>query len=441
MLSQVSINQTSHSLRQGKSMPSELVNDSLERIEEWESVVQAWAYVDAAGARAAAAQLDTELAAGKSRGLLHGVPIGVKDIVAVKGMPTRAGSSLTSADPVERDAPAIERLRAAGAIILGKTITTEWACFDPPPTRNPWNLGHTPGGSSSGSAVAVAMGMCPVAVGSQTGGSIIRPGSYCGVYSCKPTHGAISLENVIPLSPEIDHLGAFARSIGELTPVILAMIGGEAADSCANSVLQRPPRIGVVEEYFYQEADPEVVEITRDAVEKLKLAGAQVDTVGLPKSFSGVHSAHRQMLAYRASRYHREQFEKHPAQFGPHVSAVINYGLAVTDEAFKAALVVQKDFQQELVGKMADFDALLTPATPASAPATLESTGDLKFNAPWSFSGMPVVSLPIDIDSNGMPLAIQLTGRSGSDVHLLSLAAWCEGVVPFRADPTGFKSR
>lgn len=415
------------------------LDDCLERINRWEGIVRAWEHVDADGARATALEMDRANAQGGVKGPLHGMPIGVKDIVAVRGMPTRAGSSLPTCLPVECDAPAIARLRDAGAIILGKTVTTEWACFDPPPTRNPWNLAHTPGGSSSGSAAAVAMGMCVVAVGSQTGGSVIRPGSYCGVYSCKPTHGAISLENVIPLSPELDHLGAFARSIGDLSAVITAMIHEPTIERRAPNPLTHVPLFGVIEEYFYDEADAEVVQITRQAVEKLTLAGAEVRKVALPSSFYNVHEAHRQMLAYRASRYHRAQFEKHSTQFGPHVTAVIRGGADVSDSDYAAALLLRDQFQKELGSVLADFDAILTPATPTSAPAMLSTTGDLKFNSPWSFSGFPVVSLPIGLDSSGMPLAIQLTGRFEGDVDLLSVAEWCEQALPFAVNPQGFK--
>jgi Asp-tRNA(Asn)/Glu-tRNA(Gln) amidotransferase A subunit family amidase len=423
-------------LRRGGLKPTEMVDYCLNRIGELDDDIRAWVYVDSAGARAAAVQLDDELAQGRSRGPLHGIPIGVKDIVDVRGMPTRAGSRLTSPAPTEHDAPAVERLRAAGAILLGKTVTTEWACFDPPPTRNPWNLAHPPGGSSSGSAAAVAMDMCVAAVGSQTGGSIIRPGSYCGVYSCKPSHGAISLEGVVPLSPDLDHLGAFARTIADLTSVVAAMMGGTPMDSPLHGDSKRRPRIGVVEEYFYDEADSEIVQLTRDAVNKLQQAGAHICSVRLPKSFSQVHSAHREMLAYRAARFHQEQFTLHASKFGPHVSAVLREGAGISAEAYQAALGLRREFQNDLTDTLADVDALLTPATPTSAPASLATTGDLKFNSPWSFSGLPVVSLPVERDRHGMPAAIQLIGRAGGDCHLLALSAWCEGAIPFRARPT-----
>jgi len=434
MSSNVTIKHDAQPTLRGSSTPTALVDYCLNRIEEWDGQIRAWAYVDAQGARAAAAQLDQELARGNSRGPLHGMPIGVKDIVAVEGMPTRAGSPLTSPSPATRDAPAIQRLRAAGAIILGKTITTEWACFDPPPTRNPWNLAHTPGGSSSGSAAAVAMEMCVAAVGSQTGGSIIRPGSYCGVYSCKPTYGEIPLEDVIPLSPPLDHLGAFARTVRELHPVIMSMMGEEAIEPTTDFKSRPAPRLGVVEDFFLVEADAAVAGATRTAIERLSAAGAHIRTVALPKSFSDVHSAHRTIMVYQAARYHQKQFTSHPDQYGPCVSEVLREGARVSDDVYRAALVHKQHFQSELVGTLSDVDALLVPATPAPAPG-IATTGDLKFNSPWTYSGLPVVSLPVELDGTGMPIAIQLIGQSRGDRDLFSVAAWCEELLPFRAVP------
>lgn len=434
MSSNATINYDAQPTLRGNSRPTELVDYCLHRIEDWDGQIRAWAYVDAQGARAAAAQLDQEFAQGHSRGPLHGMPIGVKDIVAVAGMPTRAGSPLTSPSPANRDAPAIQRLRAAGAIILGKTVTTEWACFDPPPTRNPWNLAHTPGGSSSGSAAAVAMEMCVAAVGSQTGGSIIRPGSYCGVYSCKPTYGAISLEDVIPLSPELDHLGAFARTVRELYLVVMSMTGEAAIESSMDFRSRQAPRLGVMESYFLEEADAAVVSATRDAIKRLSAAGAHIRTVSLPKSFSDVHSAHRTIMVYQAARYHQQQFTSHPDQYGPCVSEVLREGARISDDVYQAALVHKKLFQSELTGTLSDVEALLVPATPAPAPG-IATTGDLKFNSPWTYSGLPVVSLPVELDGTGMPIAIQLIGQSRGDRDLFSLAAWCEEFLPFRAVP------
>jgi aspartyl-tRNA(Asn)/glutamyl-tRNA(Gln) amidotransferase subunit A len=222
-----------------------------------------------------------------------------------------------------------------------------------------------------------------------------------------------------------------------LTPVITAMMSGTTTDSRLHAVSKRVPRIGIVEEYFFEEADAEVVQLTRNALKKLQHAGAHISSIRLPQSFAQVHSAHRKMLAYRAARYHQEQFTLHAAEFGPHVSAVLREGVGIAAEEYQAALVLRQEFQNELIDTLSDVDALFTPATPTSAPASLATTGDLKFNSPWSFSGLPVVSLPVERDRHGMPLAIQLIGRAAGDCDLLALAAWCEEAIPFRASPTG----
>jgi aspartyl-tRNA(Asn)/glutamyl-tRNA(Gln) amidotransferase subunit A len=405
----------------------------LSRIDQYEPTVRAWAYLDTDVAKSIAEQLRQLPQGSKQRGPLLGVTIGVKDIVDVARMPTRAASPLTSAAAVGNDAPAIRRLREAGAIILGKTVTTEWACFDPPPTRNPWNFGRTPGGSSSGSAAAVAAGMCVAAVGSQTGGSIIRPGSYCGVYACKPTYGAISLENVIPLSPPLDHLGAFAQSISDLRAVTLTMIGSDLRGS-EKTTSHRAPRLGIVEEYFLEIADADVVRVTRDAIQAAGSAGAELRKFKLPASFGEVHAAHRAIMVRGAAMHHREQFTRHPDQYGPCIASVLREGLEVTDATYQSAIAVQKTFQAEMAAVLAEINALLVPATPAAAPS-LETTGDLRFNSPWTFAGVPVISLPIATDTDGLPLAIQLVGRAQSDAELFSVASWCETVWPFRQSP------
>src|SRR5579872_5026359 len=201
-----------------------VVEDCLAQIEAWEPRVHAWVSVDRTGALARARELDRELEDGKCRGPLHGIPVGIKDLVDIAGWPTLAGTSWLPNTPAASDAPIVARLRAAGAIILGKTVTTQFACFDPPPTRNPWNLDRTPGGSSSGSAAAVATGMCLGAIGSQTGGSITRPASFCGVAGCKPTFGTVPLDGVYPLAASLDHPGPLARTVDDLATVLAAIV-------------------------------------------------------------------------------------------------------------------------------------------------------------------------------------------------------------------------
>ncbi|HWA97397.1 MAG TPA: amidase, partial [Pirellulales bacterium] len=210
-------------IRTGELSPLDLVDRCLERIERFEPRVHAWVMVDAEGARREARRLADELAAGNERGPLHGIPIGIKDIIDVAGWPTRAGSPIRAGHVAARDAELVANLRRAGAIILGKTVTTEFAGFDPPPTHNPWNLKRTPGGSSSGSAAAVATGMCLAAVGTQTGGSITRPASFCGIAGCKPAHGMVSVDGVVPFAPTLDHPGPMARAVDDLRVMLEAM--------------------------------------------------------------------------------------------------------------------------------------------------------------------------------------------------------------------------
>ncbi len=210
-------------IRSGELSPVELVKYCLTQIDRLEDQLHAWVLVDRDGARAAARRAAEELARGHDLGPLHGIPLGIKDIIDVAGWPTLAGSRVRDNRPAGHDAPLVAQLRAAGAIFLGKTVTTEFACFDPPPTRNPWNIDRTPGGSSSGSAAAVAVGMCVAAIGSQTGGSITRPASFCGVAGLKPTFGCVSLEGIVPISPRLDHPGPICRSAGDLAVLLQAI--------------------------------------------------------------------------------------------------------------------------------------------------------------------------------------------------------------------------
>ena len=407
-------------IERGDLQPMELVEACLERIEQVDGEIRAWVVVDAEGARAAAGRLGDEVRAGNHRGPLHGVPIGIKDIVDVEGMSTRAGSSLTDPAPAAADAPAVARLRQAGAIVLGKTVTTEFACFDPSPTRNPRNLQHTPGGSSSGSAAAVASGMCLAAIGSQTGGSITRPASYCGVAGLKPTFGRVDLTGVFPISEHLDHLGPIARSAQDLAIVFSAMTGQAMPERSA------APRLGYIETYFLEEADAEVRSATLAAFKTLEAAGAKVIARDLPESFAEVLTMHWRIMAVEAAEVHRERLAAHRDRFGPKILSLLDAGMATEDDAYQAALSHQRRFSHDMLAVFGDIDALVTPATPTTAPATLDTTGDPRFNSPWSYAGVPTLSVPCPVADDGMPTSLQLVGPPGADVRLLSVAAWCE---------------
>ena len=431
-------------IRRGTLTPPALVEACLERIDRFESRVAAWVAVDRGGALEAAAQAARQIATGDVRGPLHGIPLGIKDIVDVSGMPTRAGASITDDRPAAEDATVVARLRAAGAIVLGKTATTEFACFDPPPTRNPWNVQHTPGGSSSGSAAALAMGMCLGAVGSQTGGSITRPASYCGVSGCKPTFGRTSRAGVVPVSFHLDHVGPMARTAADCAVMLAAMAGPDPRDPVADSrddlrleqATTRPPRLGVTWPYFFDEADGEVAKLTRFAINSLAEQGAALAELPLPDGWDHVHAMHRRIYFAEAADVHRRQFGAPRDGYGPKMKALLEEGFAVKMAQYQEALRHQAAFRNNVARTLADVDALVVPSTVDAAPASLETTGDPRFNAPWSHAGVPTVSIPCALTSAGMPISLQLVGLPWSEARLLAVATWCEEKLGFEAAPT-----
>ncbi len=438
----------SAAIRGGQLTPLELVSDCLRRIERFDARVSAWVVVDAGGAMRAAAERTEEIKAGKYRGALHGIPVGIKDILDVAGMPTRAGSTLTDARSATVDATVVARLRAAGAIILGKTVTTEFACFDPAPTRNPWNLEHTPGGSSSGSAAALALAMCPGAVGSQTGGSITRPASYCGVAGVKPTRGCVSRAGVLPVSFHLDHVGTMARTAADCALLLHAIAGDDPRDPAASprdvfkiedclghAAGSQPPRFGIVRPYFFEGADAEVAELTQRAIHSLGERGARFVELALPEGFDQVHAMHRRLMAAEAADFHRTTFGAPRGGYGPNMAGLLAEGFAVSMGEYQEALRHQVLFGHALARSLAGIHALVTPSTPSAAPASLASTGDPRFNSPWSFAGVPTVSIPIALTSAGMPISLQLIGPAWSEAGLLAAAIWCERVLEFRAVP------
>jgi Asp-tRNA(Asn)/Glu-tRNA(Gln) amidotransferase A subunit family amidase len=442
----LTIHDAATALQRGSLRPGDLVEQCLARIAGHEDRVRAWVLVDEVGARQQAEQAGNEIARGVYRGALHGIPIGIKDIIDVAGFPTRAGSSITDPRPAEGDAAVVARLRKAGAIILGKTVTTEFASFDPPVTRNPWNLDRTPGGSSSGSAAAVAGGMCLGAIGSQTGGSITRPASYCGIAGCKPTYGRVSLAGIVPLAFGLDHPGPMARTVADLAVLLAAIAGADerdplAADAAvpdyAATLDERPkPRLGLVETFFMEQAEPAIRDAVMQTCARLTAAGARVDRAALPGSFGEVVEMHMRLMAGGAADFHRHWFPARRAEYGPKIASLLDRGLALPAIDYAAAVAHQALFKRQVLASLDDCDALIMPATRGTAPGR-ETTGDPSFNSPWSYSGLPVVSIPVALDSEGMPLCVQLVGRPFEEAALLAVAAWCEAAIAFDAMPSG----
>jgi len=415
-------------IRAGTLSPVELVEACLGRIQALDARLLAWAHVDADGARAAARELEREAKAGRLRGALHGVPVGVKDIFHVAGMPTTAGAKAFAHSRPTVDAASVALLRAAGAIVLGKTHTTQFAYRDPAPTRNPWKDGHTPGGSSAGSAAAVAARMVPAALGSQTVGSVLRPAAYCGVVGVKPTHGLIPVAGVIPLAWSLDHVGVFGRSVADA-----ALVLGVLARRNLRPEPARAPRLALAPE-LVRRASPEVADHIQDVARAFARAGAHVEDVKLPASFDGLHDAGTIVLQAEAAAYHARDFAVHAADYGPGIRRGIEAGLGVSATAYLAANRHRLAFRDEVMPLLAGHDALLTPTAPAPAP-DLSTTGDAWHCAPWSYAGVPSASLPSGLAPSGLPLAIQLVQAAGAEARLLDVAAWCERELAFTHAP------
>ncbi len=432
----------------------ERVENALTAIDKLDPRLNAWVLVDREGALRAAEELAAEEQAGSTRGPLHGAPVGIKDIVDVRGMPTRAGSVLTDDRPVEHDAPVVASLRAAGAVILGKTVTVEFACFDPSPTLNPWsrNLNHTPGGSSSGSAAAVATGMCDAAIGTQTGGSLVRPSSYCGIATCKPTFSRVSREGVFPVSYEFDHVGPMARTVARLEAMlnclpVSADYAPPQAAAAKRTARERAehepqafaagqgPRLGLIEPFFMEVADETVRRLTNETIERLREAGATVVPVDCDIDFTAVRPMHRLIMSVEAAAVHRRRFLEHREEYGPLITGLLDEGLQTPGVEFAEALERLRTYRRAAANLLDGVDALIVPSTHTTAPPTLTTTGTPEFQAPWSCAGLPVVSMPCGIDEEGMPAAVQLVGPYHQDRRLLSLARWCETAIEFSHRP------
>ena len=418
-------------VRARTASPVELVEGCLTRIRKLDGELRAWAHVDAEGALAIAREREAEARASRLRGPLHGVPVGVKDIFDVAGMPTTGGAKAFAHTRPTADAAAVARLRAAGAIVLGKTVTTEFAYRDPAPTRNPWNHDHTPGGSSAGSAAAVAARMVPLALGSQTVGSILRPAAYCGVVGFKGTHGLVPVAGVIPLAWSLDHVGVLTRSVGDAAWAMSALAGRDLEPATVTA-----PRLALAPELLSR-ASREVAVQVEAAADAFARAGATVSKVELPGSFGDLAAAGLTVLEVEAAAYHEPWFVKHADQYGLEMRRLIEAGLGVSATAYVTANRSRLAFRDDVTPLLSAHDALLSPTAPAPAPAGLGSTGDGSLCSPWSNAGVPAITLPSGIASSGLPHAIQLVQAAGASTRLLGVAAWCERVLGFTRAPGG----
>jgi aspartyl-tRNA(Asn)/glutamyl-tRNA(Gln) amidotransferase subunit A len=426
--------------------PVALMESVLGRIEKLEPALKAWVTLDPDAALMAARESERRLEASGPVGPLHGIPVGVKDIFYTAGVRTTACSRVYAEFVPTYDATSVARFKEAGAIMLGKAVTTEFAYGDPSPAVNPWNAAHTPGGSSSGSAVAVASRMCPAALGSQTVGSVLRPAAYNGVVGLKPTYGRISLYGVFPLAWSLDTVGVLVRCVEDAALMLGAMAGHDPMDPVSSTLpvpdycaamknLSQPPRIGLVRGPYHDYAVEEVRAHTAQVVEKLAAAGAVIAEKQAPDSFAANEEAMAVTVPAEAAAFHRDTFTPDPSRYGPILRATLEEGLKRSAVDYLQAQRTRVVFRAELADLMRDVDVLLTPSTPAAAPADLSTTGDRRFQGPWTSAGIPAITLPTGLDSHGMPMGVQLASPWFTEERLLAVAHWCEEVLGVSLTP------
>ncbi len=425
--------------------PVELVESLLSQYDALEPGLSAWVYLDREAVLADAQQKQEELEKGGSIGPLHGVPIGLKDIYYTAGIPTTACSKVYEGFVPEYDATTVALLKGAGAIMMGKTVTTEFACMDPSPTKNPWNPAHTPGGSSSGSAVAVATRMCPAALGSQTVGSVLRPASYNGVVGFKPTFGRVSRYGVIPVSWSLDHVGWMARSVQDIALLMQVMsvpdpqepITARQPSDDFMTGLESPaaPRIGLLRRFFYDNSDEETRQHTDGVVEQLSRAGASVEEIPLPDSIDTAIADQRIIMAVEAAAFHQPMYERQSQDYQPMLREMLRRGLETDGQTYSRALERRQQFTAEMKALAEKADVLLTPSTPTPALADITNTGNTMFQGPWTSCGLPVITIPSGLAASGLPFGIQLAAAPFSEPKLLAAARWCENVLNVELSP------
>ena len=421
-------------IQDGETTSVALVTDALERIAETDDALKAWVWLDRDGALEQARAMDQLRQSGRALGALHGVPIGLKDIIDTADMPTECGSVALASHQPERDAVLVSRLKEAGAVILGKTATTPFAFMDPAATRNPHNLEYSPGGSSSGSAAAVAAGHIPVAIGTQTNGSVIRPASFCGVYGFKPSAGMIPRSGVLRTSETLDQVGVFARyyeDVALVGDVISEFDPVDPSSFCRprprllNSVCSEP----LVAPNFVWFEMPYFDKLSDDSREGmmavLNALGGQVERLDAGEPFTGLVESQNIIHYYEIARNLVKIRENHNDTLSPQVSKLLAHGATISDQAYQEAIELRNGAISYFGSLFNDFDAIITPSAPGEAPLfSAGNTGNPIFSTVWTLCGLPCLNMPVLMSENDMPIGVQLVGGREEDDRLLRMGSW-----------------
>ena len=437
-LYQLSLLDALAALREKQFSAAEYVTELQRRIAERDGDIEAWAHYEPRQALDAARRADMHARKTAPRLPLGGVPLAIKDIIDTADMPTAVGSPIYKGRIPERDAFVVERVKQLGAFVMGKTVTTEFAWSFPGKTRNPLNKNHTPGGSSSGSAAAVAAGFVPAALGTQTMGSVIRPAAFCGVVGYKPSYGLISRRGIHPFANTLDHVGVFTRSVRDAGFLAQLLMGFDADDaSCASTGgfvagefsvpnMNTSPRLGLVRTPAWPLADEAQKDCLYENAERLRRAGARVTEVSLPPLFDEALPAAQTIMRAEAALIFAPLREKHPDKVSANIDDVVKTGQAVSAYDYLKALKLRSMLRAQLSTIVRRYDGIITPPATGEAPEGLGATGNPAFCAIWSLLGVPAITVPVKTVPNGLPLGLQVVGDYLGDQKLLCVAMWCE---------------
>jgi len=434
-LFELSATEAARGIQEGRFSSVELVDACLQRISDTDSAIGAWAFLDPDLARSQAKAMDELRQHGKPTGPLHGVPVGIKDIFDTADMPTAYGSPIFEKRQPTEDSTVVSRLREAGAVILGKTVTTEFAFLAPARTQNPHRSGHSPGGSSSGSAAAVAAQQVPLAVGSQSNGSVIRPASFCGVYGLKPSYGLVSRRGVLHTSDGLDQVGVFARSVEDAALIVDQVTGFDIDDSATRAVPK--PRLvsGFQEEvpveprfaFLNAAYDDRLSEDAREGFQELReVLGNFGDVVDLPESYVHLLGHHKVLYESDIAKALGDTLPPSLEGVSAQMRETLTRGSSYGAEAYQEALEAQKMSRLFFEDFFNDYDAIVAPCVPGEAPSTLESTGDPTFCTLWTLLGLPCLALPLMQGASGLPIGVQLIAGWEEDGRLMRTARWLE---------------